>query len=333
MTTMAQTLRGERKVGVWIGVGFGAALLLAAIGMPNLNRSRIEADKFVARQRVATELAPAPLSPYAAGAAAERFVGSQETVVPAGKAIPKQFPDAALGRRIVRTSSIEMVVAHPAEMVDRIAALAEGLGGYLESSDGSEQNGATQTMTVRVPAAQFEQARAEIRKLGLRVENEKIAAQDVTQQYVDQDASVRNLRAEEAQYLMILKQARSVKDMLAVSEQLSDVRGQIEREQAEFNALSQQVETVAIAISLRAEEKEQVFGLNWRPGYQLKLALHDGLESLATYATSVTTILFYLPAAILWVGTIGAAGLALWRLVRWARRLLGWTDTAAAAQG
>ena len=83
------------------------------------------------------------------------------------------------------------------------------------------------------------QARAEIRKLGVRVESEKVEAQDVTRHYVDQDASIRNLRAEEAQYLAILKQAGTVKDMLLVTDKLSEVRGQIEQQQAEFNALSQ----------------------------------------------------------------------------------------------
>jgi len=178
-----------------------------------------------------------------------------------------------------------------------------------------------------VPAARFEEARAEIRKLGLRVESEKIDAQDVSRQYVDQDANLRNLRAEESGYLAILKQAHTVKDMLAVSERLSEVRGQIERQQAEFNALSRQIETVALTISLRTEAEAQVFGLNWRPGYQLKLALRDGLESLATYATAMTTILFYLPATLLWVGTIVIGTITGWRMVRWVgRRWFGWTE-------
>jgi hypothetical protein len=142
------------------------------------------------------------------------------------------------------------------------------------------------------------------------VENEKIDAQDVTRQYVDQDARIRNLHAEEAGFLLILKQATTVKDMLAASERLSEVRGEIERQQAGFNALSKQIETVSIAISLRTESEAQVFGLDWRPGYQLKLALHDGLESVATYATTMTTIFFYLPATLLWVGTILAGVLA-----------------------
>jgi len=57
-----------------------------------------------------------------------------------------------------------------------------------------------ETLTIRVPAGRFEEARAEIRKLGIRVEGEKIEAWDRTRQYVDQDASIRNLRAEESQY-------------------------------------------------------------------------------------------------------------------------------------
>ena len=167
----------------------------------------------------------------------------------------------------------------------------------------------------------------EIRKLGLRVESEKVDAQDVSRQYVDQEANLRNLRAEETGYLLILKQAHTVKDMLAVSERLSEVRGQIEQQQAEFNALSRQIETVALTISLRTEAEAQVFGLNWRPGYQLKLALRDGLESLATYATAMTTILFYLPATFLWVGTI-VVGTALgWKTVLWvASRWFGWRE-------
>ncbi len=221
---------------------------------------------------------------------------------------------------------MEMVVQHPADAADRIASLAESLGGYLVTADGGGQNATAGTLTIRVPAARFEDARAAVRKLGLRVESEKIDAQDVSRQYIDQDANLRNLRAEETGYLAIMKQATTVKDMLAVTERLSEVRGQIEQQQAEFNALSQQIDTVALTISLRTEAEAQVFGLNWRPGHQLKLALRDGLDSLATYLTAMTTILFYLPAVLLWVGTIALGALIGWKaLRRVGRRWFGWS--------
>ena len=200
------------------------------------------------------------------------------------------------------------------------------MGGFLVTSEISGGEDATSgSLTVRVPAALFEEARVEIRKLGLRVESERIEAQDVTRQYVDQEANLRNLRAEEAQYLAILKQAKTVKDTLEVSEKLGEVRGQIEQQQAEFNALSKQIETVAISIMLRTEAEARVLGLNWRPLYQLKLALRDGLDGVANYASAMTAFVFYLPTVLLWLATIIAGGAVGWRLLRWvARRWFGW---------
>jgi hypothetical protein len=95
-----------------------------------------------------------------------------------------------------------------------------------------------------------------------------------------------------------------VKDTLEVSDKLNEVRGAIEERQAEFEALSKQVETVAINITLRAEADAQVFGLNWRPLYQVKIAAREGLGGLADYAASMTAFVFYLPTVLLWLFTI-----------------------------
>ena len=76
--------------------------------------------------------------------------------------------------------------------------------------------------------------------------------------------------------MTILKQAKTVKDTLDVSEKLNGVRGEIEQQQPEFEVLSKQVETVAITISLHSEADANVFGLQWRPLYELKLAAMQG---------------------------------------------------------
>jgi hypothetical protein len=239
--------------------------------------------------------------------------------------------DSAAAHKMVRTGSVDLVVKRPAEAAETIRALAENMGGFLVSSNVSGgQNATGGWLTIRVPASRFEATWAEIRKLGLRVETEKIEAQDVTRQYVDQEANLRNLRAEEVQYLGILKQARTVKDMLQVSEKLTGVRGEIEQRQGEFDALSKQVATVAISISLRTEAEAQVFGLHWRPLHQLKLALRDGLEAVAGYAAVMPSILLFMPAALLWSCTflMGAAG--GWRVFRWAARVFfAWPKPSA----
>ena len=320
MTTLAESWGGIKKPWHWMAIGGGILLVWAAVAIPHLNRSRDAADAEFRHEPVAGLIAQSPTM-------TKQLFVAQEQARDAVSAGLKSQPSPAVveGRKIVRTTSISMIVQSPADVAEKIGALAESMGGYLERADGGGENATSGSLTIRVPAARFEEARAQIRKLGVKVENEQVEAQDVTRQYVDQDANLRNLRAEEAGYLEILKQAHTVKDMLAVSEQLSNVRGQIEQQQAEFNALSRQIETVAISISLRKEVEPQVLGVHWHPGYVLRLAFRDGMESLGDYAASMTTILFNLPAALLWIGTILGTIVAGWKIVRWAgRRWFGW---------
>lgn len=243
--------------------------------------------------------------------------------------------DVDKDRKVIRTGSIDLIVQRPAESAEKIRSLAENLGGFLVSSQITGGQDATSgSLTIRVPAARFGEARAAIHRLGLRVESERVDAQDVTRQYVDQAAALRNLTAEEEQYLSILKQARTVNDTLQVTGKLSAIRGEIEQQRAEFEALSKQIETVSMTITLRTEAEAQVFGLRWRPLYQIKLAFRDGLESLASYASTVTEFAFFLPTVLLWLATILAGAALGWRLLRWmGRRVFRASIGSPAAQG
>jgi hypothetical protein len=265
---------------------------------------------FMSRAKLRAVSADQDAAPMAAG-----LVGG----VPAP---PPASPQVENDRKVVRTSAIDLVVQKPAEAADRIRQLAVSMGGFLvESQIGGGPDATNGSLTIRVPAARFDEARAAIRKLGLRVQSERTQAQDVTKQYVDEEAGLRNLRAVETQYLAILKQARTVKDTLDVSEKLGDVRGQIEQQQAEFEALSKQIETAAISVSLESEAEARVFGMNWRPLYQLKLAAREGLDGLADYSSTMMNAFFLLPTVLLWLATILGVSAVGWRLLRWAGRL------------
>ena len=101
---------------------------------------------------------------------------------------------------------MEVVTKDPAGTAERIRQVAERLGGFLVKSVTNGQDVQGAFIAVCVPANRFEEARAEIRKLGVRVDSERVEAQDVTRQYVDLDARLRNLRGEEAQYLSIMNE-------------------------------------------------------------------------------------------------------------------------------
>ena len=65
-----------------------------------------------------------------------------------------------------------------------------------------------------------------------------------------------------------------------------------------------------------------MFGVPWRPAYELKFATAQGLEGLANYATSMLGLLFYLPAILLWLATILVGAALDWRLLRFGTRAL-----------
>jgi hypothetical protein len=242
-------------------------------------------------------------------------------------------PDELTDHKLVRTASINLLVKRPAEVAEKIRSLTERVGGFLVKSQTNGAEDATSvSLVIRVPVAYFSEVATEIRSLGIRVVSDQMDAEDVTRHYVDQQAHLRNLRAQETQYLTILKQARTVKDTLEVSEKLNGIRGEIEQQQAEFEALSKQVETVAITISLNSEAQATVFGVRWRPLYELNLAMAGGLEGVADYATAMLSLVFYLPAIVLWLATILVGASLGWKALRLGvRRLFNGKGTARAS--
>jgi hypothetical protein len=237
-----------------------------------------------------------------------------------GGASDKQ-ESASEDRKLAKTAGLDLLVKAPGESTEKIVQIAQSAGGFLASSNVNGGTDATSAfLSIRVPTPKFDEVHAAIHKLGLRVENESIEAQDVTRQYVDDGARLRILRAQEQQYFEILRKAATVKDTLEVSQKLDEVRGTIEEKQAEFETLSKQVENVAININLHSEADARVFGLNWRPLYQLKVAAREGLEGLGDYAVSMTAFVFYLPTILLWLFTVLFGAAVGWRILKWAAR-------------
>lgn len=297
-----------KEILLWIVLFGGVLLIAAAMSIPNLLRSRSAADAAFHANH------PQSLVTSLGGAS-----GQLKAI--AGEAPSPSSPSVTFDRKIVRTGSLQAVVKSPADAAEKVRIMAEELGGYVESLQiNADQGTPAANITIRVPAARLEDAKAWFRKLALRIDIEQSNASDVTRQYVDLEARIRSLRAQEVQYLAIMKSATKVKDMLEVSEKLSEVRGEIEQQQAEFATLSKQVETVALNIALRAEPTAPA-AAHWRPLYEMQLAAREALDGLTSYVTTMMAVILEIPVVLLWIATIvlGAAG--SWRLLRWVARV------------
>jgi len=173
---------------------------------------------------------PAPAATAAAAAAG----GQSSSGGVAGIGDASAGGAADLDRKIIRNAQISLEVKDGNAVAQNIAAIASGMGGYVAASDlSNDGDNPRGTITVRVPADRFDDAMAQFRGLAVRVQHENVSSQDVTQEYADLDARVRNLEdtADQLRALLATIGAKSTNpnDVLTVYRELSDVTGQIEQ--------------------------------------------------------------------------------------------------------
>ena len=154
-------------------------------------------------------------------------------------------------RKIVRTGSITMEVSDIGKSQADITDFASQYKGYVVSSNQrADQEYPTGYISIRIPAGSFNDVMQKIRALALKVTYENTNSQDVTEQYMDLEAQLKNYQATETQYLELLKKADNVKDILEVQRELSNVRGNIERVKGRMQYLERTSDMSLIEITL-----------------------------------------------------------------------------------
>ncbi len=193
--------------------------------------------------------APAPVEPSKIPITEE---GALETVPELG--------EAWATRMIVRTAEMALVVKDVAVALDQVAGLAEGFGGYVVSSTRWQQDTSLfGIITIRVPAEDFSAAMDALRGMAVEVTHEETSAQDVTEEYVDLDAKLKNLEATEEQLLRLMEKAETVEDLLAVQRELSETRGEIEQTKGRMQYLERTSATSLIRVQLNEAELDVSF--------------------------------------------------------------------------
>ncbi len=135
-----------------------------------------------------------------------------------------------------------------------MAALAESTGGFVVSSSQSgEKESISGFISFRVPTESTRGAIARIRSLAVRVTSENSDNRDVTEEYEDVQARLRNLQATEDQLVALLDRADTVEDILKVRRELSSVREEIERLQGRAQYLERTTATSLIRVAVVGE--------------------------------------------------------------------------------
>ncbi len=233
-------------------------------------------------------------------------------------------------RLVIQNADLTIVLKDPAAKMQAISEMAERLGGFVVSSNMGERylgNGVKVpegSIMVRVPAENLDEALKEIKADVVEVQSENRTGQDVTQQYTDLKSQLKNLEATEQQLTLIMQKAEKTEDVLAVFNQLTQIRGQIEVTKGQIQYYEQSAALSAISVRLIAEESIQPIEIGgWKPVGVVR----DAIQSLVNFLKGffefvVNLIIVIIPAIVL----IFAVIYGMWRLFKFMFRLAGWKN-------
>lgn len=217
-------------------------------------------------------------------------------------------PSEPQPRMIVRNATLSVIVRDAAAALRNVTAVVETNGGYVaDARQWKEREQVRASATLRVPSARLTPTLNAIRGFAVRVESEAITAQDVSQEFVDLGAQLRNLQAAEVELRELLKTARQrsgkAADVIEIYNEVARVRGEIERIQGRMQHLSQLTAFSTITLECIPDAlAAPVVEPGWQPLVTVKAAsraLVNAMKSLVDVL--IWAGVYLLPIALLFV--------------------------------
>lgn len=245
----------------------------------------------------------------------------------AGKSDYASAP-VATERLVIKNANISIVVADPTNVVNAIAQLANGMGGFVVTSNiyqtyynDVEYNEGS--ITIRIPAAQLDTALSQIRAMvedpKKDISSENISGEDVTSTVVDLESRLKNYQATQTQLLNFMDEAKTTKDALDVLNQLTYIQEQIELLQGQIKYYRESAALSAIYVTV--QPKLPVAPIT-ASGWKALEVIRNAAQALVDVAKVVFTILVYL---VFILGPFVVVFFFIYWLVWLGKKKQGWT--------
>ena len=234
-----------------------------------------------------------------------------------GQAVPSV---GALQRKIIYTANVELGVENFDRTPSQVEELARQHDGYVARSNvaglpGQPRHG---QWTVRVPVERYEAFIVAVRTLG-EVRSIGSDSKDVSEEYYNVEARVRNKKQEEGRLLKLLDEATGkLKEVLDVERELSRVRGEIEQLEGRLRVLNDLTTLTTVEIRVH-EVKDYVPEEAAGYGTQVRRALESSTSGLVSTGRTISIAIV---AALPWLGAsvVLLSPLMLWIRARRKRR-------------
>lgn len=243
--------------------------------------------------------------------ATERVSGAAASTDVAPLAQNRVGTPAASPRMVIRTAQLRLITSDTSKSVAELESVAMQADGYIENSRVWHDGDLTRaTLTLRVPEARLREALRLIRKSAKRVDSEQLGGNDVSAEFVDLTAHLRNFEATEVELRSLLstirQRSQKASEVLEIHRELAGVRAEIERVKGRMNHLSTMTALATINLELIPDAAAQpAVRSGWEPLAVAKEATRATVATLQLLANAaIWLIIFVLPLVLLTAVTI-----------------------------
>lgn len=250
-------------------------------------------------------------------AGGEYWNGSvSEEAKPAGSHPDNAGPDGSkrLPDKIIYTANYDLETTTFDDSAAALQALVESMGGYFESRSQNNYRGyRSGDYTVRIPAdkyADFCAAAGDRFHVTYFTEN----AQDISETYYDTQSRLDTARIKLERLQTLLKQARSMEDIITIENAISDVEYTVEALSGTLKHYDAQVDYATVYLSLQEvyQLSDQVAG-PMSFGEKLADSFRSGLRSLGRFGEELVMFLAY---AWVYLAALAVIAVAVIRTLR-----------------
>ena len=136
--------------------------------------------------------------------------------------------------------------------------MATGSGGYVGGDQRSiDAQASIATVTLRVPAAQFDTTLAALHGLGTE-QDRQVSTQDVTEQVVDVQSRLKTQQASVDRIRALIAQTTSIAQIVSIEDELTQREADLESMEAQLRSLTDLTSLSTITVTLLGPEAKVV---------------------------------------------------------------------------
>ena len=203
--------------------------------------------------------------------------------------VAPQEESQAIDKKVIKNGDLSLKVGSADRAAGEISNIVKQKGGEVFSTNFYEvvKGQKSGFLTVRVPVDKFEEAINDIKKIAVQVLSESTNGQDVTEEYTDLQAQLKNKKAEEESFVKILDTAGKIDDILSTTREIARVRGEIERLEGRIRFMDNQTDMSTITVNLTEDVTVTPINEGWRPWQVVKESVKELISNIQVFANNI----------------------------------------------